>query len=601
MKKVILNCAMAIRLMFCYAPLQAVLVILGLYIPGFFGGLQIILVQRLVDFSVVFVQTGNGLNDVIIAGVMLVLMLFLWVFLQRIASYEGKVMETRVVRRMAPELIDKLENLEYSSFEDKGAQEVLQRLDHKSLQMFIKCFMKTVVTTQTIVSIFFMLCVYCTISVWIGVGLFVITVPMVALKFSSSSKLEEIYRNSTDDKRKMTDLKLLLKNKHAMYEMKIFQSQPFLSEKWEEYSNKIVTETKKAGKKLLVMDIMSRILSFLYYVFIVVTLSYTLFYHTITIGQFTAALSSISSITDKMNNSIWQVADMIKHALDLEFYREFLAMKTRSDKRNVTELSHHDIAFENVSFTYPGTNKEVLRNVTFCIKKGERVAFVGENGAGKSTIIKLLCGLYEPTKGRVMIGGVNVRDLSDSLRRQILSVVFQDFQSYELTLRENVAFGSIKWLKEDEALMDALILADAEDLADTNEGGLDRNLGHLEPDGKDLSKGQWQRIAMARAFLSDSDYVILDEPTASLDPIAESHMYENYCHIFAKKGTIMISHRLASAKMAQRILVLDGGRIVQSGNHEELMEQEGLYRTMYLAQSSFYKNNSDNTFVQAVD
>ena len=274
---------------------------------------------------------------------------------------------------------------------------------------------------------------------------------------------------------------------------------------------------------------------------------------------------------------------------------DFLKLETRGDLGETEELSYCDIAFENVSFRYPGTERDILKNVTFYIKEGEKTAFVGENGAGKSTIIKLLCGLYEPTAGNVTIGGVPVRELSPKLRTRLLSVVFQNFQSYQLTLRENVAFGNLKALGDDGKLRHALGLADAMDLADTQEKGLDRNLGRLERDGQDLSKGQWQRVAMARAFVSDAKYVVLDEPTASLDPLAESRMYENFARIFRERGTVLISHRLASARMADRILVLDGGRIVQTGSHGELMAEDGLYRTMFLAQSSFYKEEESGT------
>ena len=188
------------------------------------------------------------------------------------------------------------------------------------------------------------------------------------------------------------------------------------------------------------------------------------------------------------------------------------------------------------------------------------------------------------------MGGVPVRRLSEELRAKVVSVVFQDFQSYELTLRENVAFGNLAAIREDERLLGALKSADGLELAEGQEKGLDRNLGKLEEDGQDLSKGQWQRVAMARAFVSDAKYVVLDEPTASLDPVAESHMYENFARVFHERGTVMISHRLASAKMADRIFVLDGGRIVQSGSHEELMAIQGLYATMFRAQSAFYQD-----------
>lgn len=589
--KVLRNCAMAIRLVFRYAPLNALLMVLGYYIPGFFGGLQIILVQRIVDAGVQYVNTGEGLTGMILSGILLILMLFSWVVLQRIATYENKVIETRITRRMSPDIMDKLDNLEYSAFESQGSQEILQRISREPLMMITKCCKMTIITTQAICSILFTLWVYMTISIWIGIGLLIITVPMITLKFFSSSKLEEIYYNATGSKRRMADLKLLLKNKHAVYEMKVFESQSLLSQKWNQYSSGIIEETKQASGKLLLMDGASRMLNVTYFIFVIITLAYCLLHGTVTTGQFTAALGSAGTITSKMTQSLWQVSTMIKQGMDLEFFREFLAMPTRTDRGSITQLSHYDIAFENVSFSYPGTDREILKNITFRVKDGESIAFVGENGAGKSTIIKLLCGLYEPTRGKVMIGGHPVRELSEELRQQLVSVVFQDFQSYELTLRENVAFGSIDKLSCDSALLDALKLADASLLVSSKEKGLDRNLGHLTPDGKDLSKGQWQRVAMARAFLSDARYMILDEPTASLDPIAESHMYENFSRIFQSRGTIMISHRLASAKMAQRIMVLDGGRIVQNGSHKELMAQEGLYHTMYLAQSSFYQDN----------
>ena len=330
----------------------------------------------------------------------------------------------------------------------------------------------------------------------------------------------------------------------------------------------------------------------IYFVFIIFTISYSLLQGTVTLGQFVAAMGSIGTLTGKVNGSSWQVTDMVRLALDIDFFRDFLNLPERGHKREVNEIAHGDIAFENVSFAYPGTDRQVLKNVTFRIKAGERVAFVGENGAGKSTIVKLLTGLYEPDAGRVLFGGVEVRDLTPELRRKMISVVFQDFQGYELTLRENVAFGDVRFLDDDDQIKDALKLADAAELYDMDEKGLDRNLGHLEDDGKDLSKGQWQRVAVARAFMAGAAFCVLDEPTASVDPIAESRMYENFAKIFYRSGTIMISHRLASAKMASRIMVLDGGKIVQDGSHHQLMAMEGLYRSMYLAQSSWYKETT---------
>jgi ATP-binding cassette subfamily B protein len=194
---------------------------------------------------------------------------------------------------------------------------------------------------------------------------------------------------------------------------------------------------------------------------------------------------------------------------------------------------------------------------------------VGENGAGKSTVVKLLCGLYKPDSGEVSAGNI--------------SVVFQDYAGYELTLRENIALGSLDKLYEDGALHDALrrgLWAEKIPLA--------TNLGKLEDDGIDLSGGQWQRIAVARSLVSDSAFIILDEPTASLDPLAESKMYETFQSVLQQRGCVMISHRLASARLADKIIVLDGGKVVQTGTHDELVARDGLYAEMFAAQRAWY-------------
>ncbi len=601
--KVIKNCLLSIRLVFKYAPWNAFLYMLGYFVPGSFSGIQILLVQNIVDSGVAYVNGVNGvteevagaLESIIVSGGALVALLFFWIVLQRMGTYESKVIETKLTKYMASDIMEKLQKLDYAAFESKETQEVIQRISQTPWQNISRCFNRTMLSLQTVLSIFFVLGVYMTISVWIGIGLLLIAVPMIALNFSATHHFHHIIRDTTEEGRRMKDLKQLIRSKHAMYETKVFGSQALIAGKWKEFSGRVETEMKKGGVKVIALEGTGKLLNMIYYVFIIMTLAYSLMHGVVTLGQFVAAISSIGSLTGKVNGAAWQATDAIRLALDIQFYREFQALPEGRSIGNVDQISHCDIAFENVSFTYPGTDREVLSHVTFRIKEGERVAFVGENGAGKSTMIKLLCGLYKPNCGRVLIGGVDVRELSESLRRKILSVVFQDFQGYELTLQENVALGNIEKLGEGMQIREALKLAGGEALYTTEEKGLQRNLGHLEEDGKDLSKGQWQRVAIARAFLADAAFCVLDEPTASLDPIAESHMYENFVRIFHKNGTIMISHRLASAKMADRIMVLDGGRIVQNGSHEQLMQEEGLYRTMYMAQSSWYLESAVNS------
>ncbi len=592
--KVFKNIILSVKLVFKYAPANTLLLMVGYCLPGFSNGLQVILVQRLVDAGVRYVEAGEGVNVLAAAGAALVVVLLSQTLLNRLGDYETKVIESRLARDMAPDILDKLDRLEYASFEQEETHNTLGRIGGEPWQNVMSCFTKTIASLQSVISILFVLGVYMTISVWIGIGLFLVAVPMIMLGFSATRQFHLAVWGTTQEVRRMKDLKSLLLNRNAMYEMKVFHSQELISEKWKEAGSRVEEEIRQAGKKALVLDGASRLMSLTYFVFIIFTLSYSLLQNGVTLGQFAAAIGSVGSLTGKLNAASWYVTDAARLALDLEFYQEFQRLPERKKgSEPAGQLKGGDIVFENVSFSYPGTKKEVLKNLSFRIKAGERVAFVGENGAGKSTIIRLLCGLYPPDTGRVLIGGVNVRDIEEGSLKKYLSVVFQDFVSYQLSLRENIALGDIDKLWEDELLLHALKQAGGEALCRTKEG-LDQNLGHLTEDGVDLSKGQWQRIAVARAFMSGAAFCVLDEPTASLDPIAESRMYENFAELFREKGTIMISHRLASAKMADRIMVLDGGRIVQNGSHEALMKEEGLYRTMYLAQSSWYQEDVES-------
>lgn len=604
--KVMKNCALAVRLTAHYAPWSALLYFLTCFIPGFFNGCKVLLVQRLVDSGVAYAGTAQGMEgmfsaegkhfmeDMAVTGTVLVVMLFFWFVFERLQGYEEKVLESRLTRHMAPDIMEKLGKLEYCDFESHEVQDILQRISDEPWQNVKGCFVGSMLSIYALFSLGFMLGVYASVSFWLGAGIFLVAIPMLVMNFAGTKRLQAIWRNTTMQTRRIGDLKHLMQNKNAMYEMKIYGSQELIAGKWDEAGAGVEKEIQKAGRSVMALEGGSKLLNLVFFVFIIIALTWLFIQGRVTTGQFVAVIGSMNTITGQVFSATWTVTNTFRSALDMEFYREFLALKERTDKRNVDTLSHGDIAFENVSFTYPGTDREILKNVTFRIKAGERVAFVGENGAGKSTLVKLLCGLYEPDAGRVLIGGVNVRDLSEELRRKMLSVVFQDFQEYELTLRENVALGDIPVLKEDARIRQALEQAGGAELYIQDEKGLERNLGHLEEDGRDLSRGQWQRVAIARAFLADAAFCVLDEPTAALDPIAESRMYENFDRIFRKNGTIMISHRLASAKMADRIMVLDGGRIIQDGSHEQLMKTEGLYRTMYLAQSSWYVEHGES-------
>lgn len=244
-------------------------------------------------------------------------------------------------------------------------------------------------------------------------------------------------------------------------------------------------------------------------------------------------------------------------------------------------------AFRHVTFAYPGSERPVLDDVSFTLDPGESLALVGHNGAGKTTIVKLMLRLYDPDAGQITLNGVDLRDYDPVESRRACSVIFQDFGQYDFTARENIALGDITVGHPDADLMAAAEEAGADDVIGKLPDGLDTMLG-LRFGGRDLSGGEWQKLALSRAFIRDAPVLILDEPTAALDVRSEHEVYQRFATLTRDKATMLISHRFSTVRMAERILVLDGARVAESGSHEELMRRRGVYHRLYTAQAQHY-------------
>lgn len=243
----------------------------------------------------------------------------------------------------------------------------------------------------------------------------------------------------------------------------------------------------------------------------------------------------------------------------------------------------------NVSFSYPN-GKEILKGITFRIEKGETVALIGENGAGKSTLIKLLLGLYEPTDGELYFRGKNYRNLDKNRMMENVGAVFQDFARFDLMMRENTAFGNLAVLSDDRKITDALKKGGAGKLIGKMPEGIDSYLGRwYRRDGIRMSGGEWQRVAVSRVYVSNKDILIMDEPAAALDPIAEMEQFSQLQNSMDERTSILISHRIGFARLADKIIVLDGGHVAECGTHEALMEKQGLYCRMFNDQAKWYR------------
>jgi ATP-binding cassette subfamily B protein len=249
----------------------------------------------------------------------------------------------------------------------------------------------------------------------------------------------------------------------------------------------------------------------------------------------------------------------------------------------------HGIRFENVQFRYRDSTRPCLEDVSMHIEPGEVVALVGENGAGKSTLIKLLCRMYDPSSGRITIDGTDIRQFKKEDLRRAISVVFQDFVHYQLPVQDNIWFGNITLPPSDEAIIRSARAAGADVFIRKLNRGYDSVLGTYFEGGEELSVGQWQKIALARAFLRPSELIVLDEPTSALDPKSEFEVFEKFRQLAADRSTLLISHRLSTVKMADRIYVLRDGRVVEHGTHQELVELGTDYASLYNTQAASYR------------
>ncbi len=250
---------------------------------------------------------------------------------------------------------------------------------------------------------------------------------------------------------------------------------------------------------------------------------------------------------------------------------------------------HHTLTFENVSFAYPGTDRMVISNFSTTIETGESVVLVGLNGAGKTTLIKLLTRLYDPTEGRILLDGHDLREYDPEALYRIYGTVFQDFGRYALTVEENITLGNTAAPADPARAKQAAEMGNAADFISRLENGMDTPLmRYFEETGLELSGGEWQKLSIARAFYADSDILILDEPTAALDPLAEQDIFERFAALGREKLTILVSHRLSGAVNADRILVIENGKLVETGKHEELMALNGKYHHLFTTQAKHY-------------
>ena len=555
-------------------------VLLAVLVP-----INTILFQKIIDDILILLRHKQVTTGMYLEFGLFVAALLLDVIL---TSFD-KCIEIRFDMKMTDglerDIIQKYKNLDYSCYEKSATYDIISRISKNPGEKLKLIYWKIIEIIKILISLVGLVLVFRQASNLLIVIFILFLIPMLYENYKAGSLWYELYAKQTMDERKVAYYERLLTSKTSLIELIIYQATDYIKSLWEKQSEKMLKEKDATLQKVEKALLKKSLFATLWYICCTGILIHSVMTGHISVGLFIALFNTTLSIVGTITSLLETFGDFSKEIKEVSYISSFFELKNTESRTGRIDHPIHRIRFEHVSFAYPNSEKEVLHDANFEIDLSRSTALVGENGSGKTTIIKLLCGLYRPTKGRIMIDDQDLNKLSSQEIGKLIKVVFQDFYQYELTVRENIGFGNLGELDRDDKLNNALELVNLKDVKDL---GLDRNLGKLEMDGVDLSKGQWQRLAVSRLFLTDTAYVILDEPTASMDPVSEYKMYQLFCSLMKSRGSLMISHRLASAKMADHILVLKHGNIIEQGNHDDLMKNQGIYYTLFCKQAEWY-------------
>jgi len=402
----------------------------------------------------------------------------------------------------------------------------------------------------------------------------------------------------TPAKRQMDYLRQVAASREGAKELKVFGLSGFLTGRFRQISQRIYEENVALSRRKLFWGGSLALVGTLGYYGSYAFVIWRALHGAYNIGIFTLLTTAIQQASSNLQQAFSTASGIADQALFLTDLIAFFEMKptlrSKPDALPAPRPIRAGFEFRNVSFSYPGTDRYVLRDFNFVFAPGERIALIGENGEGKTTVVKLITRLYDVTEGQILLDGVDLRDYSIEDLHHEIGVIFQDFMRYEMTARENILVGRV----DGNGSLESIRLACIEEAARKSQASqvirklperYDQMLGRRFEGGVDLSAGEWQRIALARAYLRDAQLLILDEPTAALDAKSELQAFERFAELTAGKMALLISHRFSTVRMADRIVVLEGGKLVEEGTHAQLLASGGRYATMFEMQAASYR------------
>ncbi len=518
-----------------------------------------------------------------------------------VSSALNRIAGEKVVMEVKRQIMEKSKEVDLASFDNPAFYEKMENANREAGHRPLHILTETLGIISSVIELVSFLVVLLSAPglSWITFVVILVSIPSAIVNFIYRRKNFRFMRFSSKERRQMNYFSSILVDKDLIKEIRLYDlADNFIGKFFEAFKSYY-----RGIRKLIVQEsawhiffaLVTGVTNLLFYIII----AKQVFTGQMLIGDYTLYTGAIASVVTCVSSLISSTGTVYEGTLFIDnliafFNEEQHIVPKELPAAQVEKGSEHTIEFVDVTFRYPGTQRDVLKNVSFTIQPGETLALVGLNGAGKTTLIKLLTRLYDPTAGYILLDGKDLREYDVKSLYQTFGIIFQDFGKYALTVEENIRLGDIHSDAPMEKVEYASKQSTAGDYISKLPSGYDTPLMRIfEREGLELSIGQWQKLAIARAFYADSDIMILDEPTASLDPMAEQEIFNQFDRLRNNKTTVFVSHRLSSATIADQIIVIENGCLIEKGNHRELMDRQGKYFDLFTTQSKRYISDEE--------